>query len=317
MNGITSLLIRAALLVVTTLAGAAPAAAQEVVEYIHTDALGSPVAITDASGNVIERTVYEPYGAVVNRPLKDGPGYTGHVVDSGTGLSYMQQRYYDVETGAFLSVDPIASSVAAFGRYAYALGNPYRFLDPDGRQPKEARQAITGSKIKNNGIAAGVRVAAIGGALPSGFTKENAQARYDAMKGVVDATKDRMESIPNASSDNAAKLFSNIYQKYSIRFGWEVSAEIVMKNSGAFHLSDIGITSRVREGGWLGATAGRPLVGGINIHTHPALDGYKRAYSPFSYWDIETYKTTNSINYVSDPSGVYRLNKDGASEVVK
>lgn len=317
MNGITSLLIRAALLVVATMAGAAPAAAQEVVEYIHTDALGSPVAITDATGNVIERRVYEPYGAVVNRPLKDGPGYTGHVADSGTGLSYMQQRYYDGETGAFLSVDPIASSVAAFGRYAYALGNPYRFLDPDGRQPKEARQAITGSKIKNNGIAAGVRVAAIGGALPSGFTKENAQARYDAMKGVVDATKDRMESIPNANSDNAAKLFSTVYQKYSIRFGWEVSAEIVMKNSGAFHLSDIGISSRVRDGDWLGATAGRPLVGGINIHTHPALDGYKRAYSPFSYWDVETYKTTNSINYVSDPSGVYRLNKDGESEVVK
>ncbi|MEV5117777.1 RHS repeat domain-containing protein [Stenotrophomonas indicatrix] len=317
MNGVTSLLIRAALLVVATMAGAAPAAAQEVVEYIHTDALGSPVAITDATGNVIERRVYEPYGAVVNRPLKDGPGYTGHVSDSGTGLSYMQQRYYDGETGAFLSVDPIASSVAAFGRYAYALGNPYRFLDPDGRQPKEARQAITGSKIKNNGIAAGVRVAAIGGALPSGFTKENAQARYDAMKGVVDATKDRMESIPNANSDNAAKLFSTVYQKYSIRFGWEVSAEIVMKNSGAFHLSDIGISSRVRDGDWLGATAGRPLVGGINIHTHPALDGYKRAYSPFSYWDVETYKTTNSINYVSDPSGVYRLNKDGESEVVK
>ncbi|MCO7471211.1 hypothetical protein NJG16_14105 [Stenotrophomonas maltophilia] len=317
MNGITSLLIRAALLVVATMAGAAPAAAQEVVEYIHSDALGSPVAITDATGNVIERRVYEPYGAVVNRPLKDGPGYTGHVTDSGTGLSYMQQRYYDGETGAFLSVDPIASSVAAFGRYAYALGNPYRFLDPDGRQPKEARQAITGSKIKNNGIAAGVRVAAIGGALPSGFTKENAQARYDAMKGVVDATKDKMESIANANSDDAAKVFSQVYQKYSIRFGWEVSAEIVMKNSGAFHLSDIGISSRVRDGDWLGATAGRPLVGGINIHTHPALDGYKRAYSPFSYWDVETYKTTNSINYVSDPSGVYRLNKDGESEVVK
>jgi len=299
------------------MAGAAPAAAQEVVEYIHSDALGSPVAITDATGNVIERRVYEPYGAVVNRPLKDGPGYTGHVTDSGTGLSYMQQRYYDGETGAFLSVDPIASSVAAFGRYAYALGNPYRFLDPDGRQPKEARQAITGSKIKNNGIAAGVRVAAIGGALPSGFTKENAQARYDAMKGVVDATKDKMESIANANSDDAAKVFSQVYQKYSIRFGWEVSAEIVMKNSGAFHLSDIGISSRVRDGDWLGATAGRPLVGGINIHTHPALDGYKRAYSPFSYWDVETYKTTNSINYVSDPSGVYRLNKDGESEVVK
>lgn len=67
---------------------------------------------------------------------------------------------------------------------------------------------------------------------------------------------------------------------------------------------------------WLGATAGRPLIAG-NFHTHPALDGRRRAYSPFAYWGVETYKSTISINYVSDPSGVYRLNKDGESEVVK
>lgn len=317
MNGLSLLLNRVVLALVVLAAGVAPAAAQEVVEYIHTDALGSPVAITDANGQVIERTVYEPYGAVVNRPLTDGPGYTGHVTDSRTGLSYMQQRYYDAEAGTFLSADPIASSVAAFGRYAYALGNPYRYLDPDGRQPKDARQAITGSKIKNNGIAAGVRVAAIGGALPSGFTKENAQARYDAMKGVVDATKDKMESIPNANSDSAAKLFSKVYQKYSIRFGWEVSAEIVMKNSGAFHLSDIGVSAEVRREDWLGGSAGRPLPGGINIHTHPVLDGFKTAYSPFSYGDIKTFSTSNSTNYVSDPSGVYKMNSSGESEMIK
>lgn len=151
MNGITSLLIRATLLVVATVAGAAPAAAQEVVEYIHTDALGSPVAITDATGNVIERTVYEPYGAVVNRPLKDGPGYTGHVTDSGTGLSYMQQRYYDVDVGRFLSVDPVVASDSGdsryLARYSYAYLNPYKFLDPDGRKvvisgDKEFRKMI-------------------------------------------------------------------------------------------------------------------------------------------------------------------------------
>lgn len=135
MNGITSLLIRAALLVVATLAGATPAAAQEVVEYIHTDALGSPVAITDASGNVIERTVYEPYGAVVNRPLKDGPGYAGHMTDSVTGLNYMQQRYFDSSLGTFLSVDPVTTvenPYANFQRYRYGNGNPYKFVDPDG-----------------------------------------------------------------------------------------------------------------------------------------------------------------------------------------
>lgn len=317
MNGLTSLLIRALLVVVALVARMAPAAAQEVVEYIHTDALGSPVAITDASGNVIERTVYEPYGAVVNRPLRDGPGYAGHITDSATGLSYMQQRYYDPGTGSFLSVDPIAASVGGFGRYPYASSSPYRFIDPDGRQSKEVRQAITGSRIRGGGIAAGVRVAAIGGALPTGFTKENSQMRYEAMKGIVNASKDTMEGIPNVSSDAAAKVFSKVYQKYSVRLGWEVSAEIVQRNSSAFHLSDIAVSNEVRRGDWLGGSAGRPLFGGINIHTHPALDGFKRTYSPFSWGDMQTFKTTQSTNYVSDPSGVYKLNENDESEVVR
>lgn len=81
----------------------------EVVTYVHTDALGSPVAITDSHGNVIERFAYEPYGSVVGIAAADGPGYSGHVFDSTTGLNYMQQRYYSPEIGAFLSVDPVAA----------------------------------------------------------------------------------------------------------------------------------------------------------------------------------------------------------------
>ncbi len=111
--------------------------AQTTVEYIHTDALGSPVAITDASGNIVEREVYEPYGSPITRPASDQPGFTGHVADSLTGLTYMQQRYYDPQIGRFLSVDPVtaySNPVGAFNRYWYANNNPYRFTDPDGRQ---------------------------------------------------------------------------------------------------------------------------------------------------------------------------------------
>lgn len=56
----------------------------QTIEYIHTDALGTPVAVTDANGSVIERSEYEPYGQLLNRPLTDGPGYTGHVEDAVT-----------------------------------------------------------------------------------------------------------------------------------------------------------------------------------------------------------------------------------------
>lgn len=112
------------------------AQAQNVVEYVHTDAVGSPVATSDASGTIIERQVYEPYGATISHGPTDGPGFTGHVGDSVTGLSYMQQRYYDPGVGQFLSVDPVApfeKPDTHFNRYRYANSSPQRFTDPDGR----------------------------------------------------------------------------------------------------------------------------------------------------------------------------------------
>lgn len=154
------------LAVLATLMVSQPAIAVDTVEYIHTDALGSPVAVTDAYGNVRERTVYEPYGAATNRVVGDGPGYVDHVTDASTGLSYMQQRYYDPDSATFLSVDPISASESIFSRYGYARGNPYGFTDPDGRSPveldKKVREATTGSRIKGGGVAAGSRMGTLG-----------------------------------------------------------------------------------------------------------------------------------------------------------
>ena len=106
------------------------------VKYQHTDALGSPVAVTDAVGAVLERAEYEPFGKVLNRALHDGPGFTGHATDAQTGLTYMQQRYFDPIAGVFLSVDPVGVRSVGdnFHRYWYANSNPYRYVDPDGRQ---------------------------------------------------------------------------------------------------------------------------------------------------------------------------------------
>jgi len=105
--------------------------------YVHTDALGSPIAKTSSTGAVLETSEYEPYGQLLNRANDDRAGYTGHVMDSASGLIYMQARYYDPGIGGFLSVDPVsATSVGGnFNRYWYANNNPYRFTDPDGRNP--------------------------------------------------------------------------------------------------------------------------------------------------------------------------------------
>lgn len=106
------------------------------VSFQHTDALGSPVAVTNTAGVVVDRTDWEPYGAAIGKPNYGGVGYTGHVMDSATGLAYMQQRYYDPTIGRFLSTDPVeifAGGGQHFNRYDYAYNNPYKLIDADGR----------------------------------------------------------------------------------------------------------------------------------------------------------------------------------------
>ena len=172
--------------------------AQTTVKYVHTDALGSVVAMTDASGALVETTrEYEPYGEQLVPAIKDGPGYTGHVQDAATGLTYMQQRYYDPEIGRFLSIDPVTASSETggnFNRYKYASNNPYRFIDPDGRLDREHkvrerpdRRSIT---AKSSGAAATMTTTARRSSLASGTNGNSGQDdKGSALRGVRDGAK--------------------------------------------------------------------------------------------------------------------------------
>lgn len=131
LHGVTARVATAVLLAALTLSASA-----QTVRYIHTDVLGSVAVVTDQNRNVLERREYEPYGLQLTPTVKDGPGYTGHVQDATTGLTYMQQRYYDPQIGRFLSVDPVSADTVTgwnFNRYNYGANNPYKFTDPDGR----------------------------------------------------------------------------------------------------------------------------------------------------------------------------------------
>ena len=49
----------------------------------------------------------------------------------------MQARYYDPVIGRFYSNDPVGfKGVHSFNRYAYANNNPYKYVDPDGRETR-------------------------------------------------------------------------------------------------------------------------------------------------------------------------------------
>lgn len=88
----------------------------------------------DAWGNVEE---LQPESAISKlNPFR----YRGYYYDTETGLYYLQTRYYDPETGRFISADGIGNldleSLGGLNLYAYCENNPVNMLDFDGTKPK-------------------------------------------------------------------------------------------------------------------------------------------------------------------------------------
>lgn len=107
------------------------------VHYIYTDASGSVLAVTDASGAVVSSMDYKPYGQQEMQDTGVAVGFSGQVTDGDTGLVYMRARFYDPLAGRFLSVDPKEISegdAMSLNRYAYAADNPIGNSDPSGSE---------------------------------------------------------------------------------------------------------------------------------------------------------------------------------------
>jgi RHS repeat-associated protein len=109
--------------------------------YYHNDFEGSPLAATDAQGQVVWLETYAPYGERYlnqNTSIRNGLWYNGKPTEDSSGLSYYGGRWYNPTMGRFYSVDPQRfrdDNPLSFNRYAYANNNPYRFVDPNGHSP--------------------------------------------------------------------------------------------------------------------------------------------------------------------------------------
>lgn len=295
--------------------GTAQASAQETVKYIHTDALGSIVAVTDASGQVIERREYEPYGAQLVPELQDGPGYTGHVQDAATELVYMQQRYYDPQIGRFLSVDPItanASTGAGFSRYAYALNNSYKFTDPDGRCGK-----VTGSHICGGGAGNNVLVIQVNPSSRAQGGQSQGGTRSPTGGSAVQA------AIPAMVRDEMRRSWTDSQSSSSTQRHEEGGYHGTEKSNGAPGTrrwpmgsgSSISPPRRDTDGSYQRLN----VEGEWHTHPNPPVDGQGRAWRQGGHqgdWNGIRAEGYLGNSYIISEQNVYEVNNSGAERVL-
>src|SRR5436305_1522597 len=75
--------------------------------FYHVDGLGSTRALTNSSGVVTDRYVYDAFGRTIGQVGTTGNVYlfAGEQRDANVGLDYLRARYLSVGTGRFMSPD--------------------------------------------------------------------------------------------------------------------------------------------------------------------------------------------------------------------
>ncbi|ECG1483910.1 hypothetical protein DT144_25100 [Salmonella enterica subsp. enterica] len=100
--------------------------------FYHNDVNGAPLRLTDESGGMAWSQKAGPWGAwneqtgSVRNPLR----FQGQYFDEESGLHYNRYRYYEPESGRYISADPLKLG-AGLNLYQYAP-NSLGWIDPLG-----------------------------------------------------------------------------------------------------------------------------------------------------------------------------------------
>jgi RHS repeat-associated protein len=161
-------------------------------QYVMTDKQGAPRVALNASGAVVARHDYQPYGdelysgtglrtTAQGYDASDGikTKYAGMEADE-TGLSHTLWRQYDSRAGRWTAPDPYGGSMTvadpqSFNRYTYVNNDPVNMTDPLGLMAADASQGW--SAFEGWGGSPGLNDPHFGG---PGIIRE-AEALHDAL----------------------------------------------------------------------------------------------------------------------------------------
>lgn len=120
-------------------------------QYYHQDPINSVVAVTDSTGLVVERYLYDVFGLPDIRDSNgnsrastaiDNPWlFTGQEWRGDLGLSNYKARWYQPTLGRFMQNDPVRFDAGDINLYRYCGNNPINHTDPTGKVVETAWDA--------------------------------------------------------------------------------------------------------------------------------------------------------------------------------
>ena len=207
--------------------------------YYHRDRLGNITEITDFEGTVVQRYVYDAFGKISifdkdgnaitpnsANYLKSPYAFTGREYDHETGMYFYRARYYDPDSGRFISEDPIGFGGQDANLYRYVGNNSVNFVDPEGEK-------IISFAVCSIGLA-------VGTAIDNYFTISNSDKRRNEALGRIEDEKNQDKSVCPASAPKEYNPESyaleaereRVHLREAAREGREVTEDAVTPSFG-------------------------------------------------------------------------------------
>ena len=249
--------------------------------FYHSDHLGSTSYITDAKANITQFDAYLPYGELLvdehssseEMPYK----FNGKEFDQETGLYYYGARYMNPVTSLWYGVDALKEKYPSLGGYVYCIGNPTKFIDPDGNIPIEtiwdaANVALGAVSLVNN-----IQQGNVGGAI------------VDGVGIIIDATATVLPYIPGG--------VSSVIKSYRAGKNVTKTTQAAIKTTKAVTNSSTSIsktTGKSRRAAFRQAKRDAGIPTSQNFKTHKQVDAAKNKNSG-----------RKGIEYEFDSKGAY------------
>ncbi|MDP2713463.1 RHS repeat-associated core domain-containing protein [Rheinheimera sp.] len=188
------------------------------VYFYQFDQLGTPLSLTDSENNIVWQAHYSVFGkATVTVNKIDNPiRFQGQYFDNESGLHYNHFRYYDPQTGRFISQDPIGL-LGGINHYQYAP-NHINWIDPLGLCAKEEGSVglldgIVGTAdlVVTGLVNTGVDIVAGGAGL---VTLAISGGNVDAAAHTIESVQEKQIGLLSQAGEKVAGVVAPAVDKY-------------------------------------------------------------------------------------------------------